>query len=80
MGSASEIRRCWTVGRYPSRGELHLGDFVVLCKGELAVFCFEGIDVHGAIRRLRGYVFVERIPGNTLHVMVVFGNLADDIA
>ena len=50
---------------------------VVAVKSVLAVLGPERIDVDGAIRGLSRYVLVLGIPGDTLDVMAVLGNLAD---
>lgn len=52
--------------------------FIVVTEGILAVFCFERVNVHRSIGRLRSNVFVERIPGNALDVMAMLGDLPDE--
>lgn len=41
---------------------------------EGTVFVLEAIDVHGSVATLGSNVFVQRVPRDTLHVMVMFGN------
>ena len=42
----------------------------------LAIFGLEGVYMDRAVRRLGGYVLVERIPGDALDVVVVVGDLS----
>jgi hypothetical protein len=41
---------------------------------EVALFCRYTVDVHGPVAALGGNIFVERVPRDTLDVMIVFSN------
>ena len=49
-------------------------------KRKLAILRLEIINVHGTVRWLCSNIFVKRVPGDTLHVMAVFRQLADALA
>lgn len=76
--SAAKVRWCRTVGRNTSRGQVHLGHFMMLSQRELAILVLEGVYVDRSIRRLCGNELVQRVPGYALYVMVVLGDLPYD--
>ena len=61
-------------------GHVHLRNLVVICQRELTFFGLEGVDVYRPIRGLGCDVFVERIPSDSLYVVIVLCDLADDIS
>ena len=40
----------------------------------------DAVDVHRAVAALRGDVLVQRVPRDTLHVVVVFGDFVHSLA
>lgn len=51
---------------------------VILTEGILSVFCFEGVYMDGSIGGLSGDILVQRIPGDALYVVAVFGYLSNE--
>ena len=44
----------------------------------LAVFCFQRVYMDGSIRGLSRDILIQGVPGDTLNVMAVLGDLADE--
>jgi hypothetical protein len=44
---------------------------------EIALFRGYTIDVHGAVATLCGYIFIQRVPSDALHIVAMFSNLVD---
>jgi hypothetical protein len=69
--------------RNPASGEIgfgmvgHLGWLVILREGILAILCLERIYMYGSVGGLGCNVLVEGIPGDSLDVVAVLGNLTD---
>jgi hypothetical protein len=76
--------RCWAAGRYPPGRKVCLGMtgdlwglLVMVGERVVAILRPQRVNVHRTVGGLRCNVFVQRIPGYALDVMLVFGNLAD---
>ncbi len=52
------------------------GLLIVTVQRGLAVLRLKRVDMNRSIGRLRGDILVQRVPGNTLDIMTVFGNLS----
>lgn len=55
--------------------EGHAGVFPNRVSLESSLFGRDAVNVHGAVAALRRNVLVQGVPGNALHVMIVFGYL-----
>ena len=74
-GSTTKIGWCGAVRGDPASRQIHLGDFAMLCKRDLAIFVLQCVNMHRSVRGLGRDVFVERVPCHALYVVVVLGNL-----
>ena len=52
----------------------------MLSQRKLAILGSEVVNVDRSVRRLGGDIFVQRIPGHALNIMIVFCNLTNHLA
>lgn len=64
----------------PPAGKIHFHDFVMRVERALAVFGLEGVYMDRSVGRLRGYVFIQRVPGDALDKVIMLCYLANDLA